>query len=242
VTQISLPYNPQPGGAEDITQINANFAAVLAVVNGDIRNDNVAAAAAIAYSKLNLANAIKNGDVDPAAAIAVSKLAAGADSRKILGMAGGVPTWRDDQLYNKNTSSVGTGAATVETDLLTITLAANDLTVGDFVHIRAAGTMSGVAGSKTVRLYFGSTVLLTSTELAANPGDWSFDALVIVTGASAQKASAMFLDSGGINSLSDYTTPSAAISGAITVKTTGQTTNAGDEITCEMLAAELIPA
>jgi hypothetical protein len=54
LTQISLPFNEVLGGLEDISHVMADFSAILAVVNGDIRNDNANAAAAIAYSKLNL--------------------------------------------------------------------------------------------------------------------------------------------------------------------------------------------
>lgn len=77
MTLVALPYNPQPGDPEDITQITADFAAILAVLNGDIRSDNISPLAAIPYSKLALGSSIVNADVAAAAAIAASKIASG---------------------------------------------------------------------------------------------------------------------------------------------------------------------
>ena len=130
MTQISLPFNEVAGGPEDISHVMADFAAILAVVNGDIRNDNVNASAAIAYSKLNLTNAIKNGDIDPAAAIAVTKLAGGS-AGQVLKSAGAVPTWSKDGSVLRHTTSVGTGALTTEVDIASVTFSANAPAVGD---------------------------------------------------------------------------------------------------------------
>ena len=53
---------------------NADLDTIYAEFNGNIENANIKAAAAIAYSKLNLSAAIVNADIDPAADIAGSKL------------------------------------------------------------------------------------------------------------------------------------------------------------------------
>lgn len=169
MTQISLPFNPQPGDAEDISHIMGDFAAVLAVVNGVIRNDNISASAAIAYPKLNLANAIKDADVDPAAAIVLSKpgqsgaatggipywngsawvpLPIGLD-KQVLKTVVATPTWVKDTSQIVNTNTAGTGAATVETNLLLNTLQAGALAIGDTVRIRAAGTSTSSAGRRS---------------------------------------------------------------------------------------------
>ena len=58
----------------DTTTININGSNQLQVADGAITNAKVNAAAAIAYSKLNLSNSIVNADVASAAAIAYSKL------------------------------------------------------------------------------------------------------------------------------------------------------------------------
>ena len=52
MTLVTLPYNPVEDDAEDVSELMANFTAILAVLNGDIRNDNIASAAAIAASKI----------------------------------------------------------------------------------------------------------------------------------------------------------------------------------------------
>lgn len=58
----------------------------------NIANAQIKAAAAIAYSKLNLTGTIVNADVNASAAIAVSKLAAGS-SGQVIKMVGATPTW-----------------------------------------------------------------------------------------------------------------------------------------------------
>lgn len=54
MTLIALPYSPVDGDPEDISEIMADFNAILAVVNGELHDDNVAADAAIASSKIVL--------------------------------------------------------------------------------------------------------------------------------------------------------------------------------------------
>ena len=161
------------------------------LASSSVDNSKVAAAAAIAYSKLALAGSIVNADIAAAAALAVSKLAAGADSRQFIGMVGGVPTWKNGPALLKNTTPVGTGAATIETDLQTVTISANALAVGDMVRIAAGGPMTGSAGaSKIARLYFGGTEIAVANAGTAT-GHWSGMAHVLVTGASAEEATAL---------------------------------------------------
>jgi len=63
-----ISFDLTPGVDSALNQVNAQ------IVAGSIINTDVNAAAAIAYSKLNLANSIVNTDVNAAAAIAYSKL------------------------------------------------------------------------------------------------------------------------------------------------------------------------
>lgn len=55
MTLVTLPYRTQlaAGQPEDISMVLADMDAILAVVNGDLRNDNIASAAAIVATKLN---------------------------------------------------------------------------------------------------------------------------------------------------------------------------------------------
>jgi hypothetical protein len=55
VTLVTLPYRTQlaAGQSEDIGMVLADFDAILSVVNGDIRNDNISGSAGIAASKIS---------------------------------------------------------------------------------------------------------------------------------------------------------------------------------------------
>ena len=63
-----ITFNLTPGVDSALNQVDAQ------IVAGSIINTDVNAAAAIAYSKLNLANSLVDADVNSAAAIAYSKL------------------------------------------------------------------------------------------------------------------------------------------------------------------------
>ena len=63
-----ISFDLTPGVDSALNQVNAQ------IVAGSIINTDVNAAAAIAYSKLNLANSIVNADINSSAAIAYSKL------------------------------------------------------------------------------------------------------------------------------------------------------------------------
>jgi microcystin-dependent protein len=52
MTLVTLPYRPQPGEIEDISQLMADFDAVLTVLNGGIQADNLAPDANIPPSKV----------------------------------------------------------------------------------------------------------------------------------------------------------------------------------------------
>jgi hypothetical protein len=67
-------FKPVVGTDSDANLIRNAFDAIQTGVNG-IDNNNVAGAAAIAYSKLNLSGSIVNADINAAAAIGIAKLA-----------------------------------------------------------------------------------------------------------------------------------------------------------------------
>src|SRR3954470_5905866 len=50
---VTLPYNPQPGDPEDITQITADLAAIVTAINGNLDTANVSTAAAVAQGATN---------------------------------------------------------------------------------------------------------------------------------------------------------------------------------------------
>jgi microcystin-dependent protein len=71
MTQITLPFRPQPGDLEDVTQIIADLDAIINVVNGGLANDNIA----------------------PAAGVTVDKLAGGVFGTSLITGPGGIPQW-----------------------------------------------------------------------------------------------------------------------------------------------------
>lgn len=52
MTLITLPYNEVEGGPSDISEVMADFDAIVALLNGGLQDDNVAADAALLISKL----------------------------------------------------------------------------------------------------------------------------------------------------------------------------------------------
>ena len=124
-----------------------------------------------------------------------------------------------------------------EDDLISESLPAGTLSVdGDAIRIVAAGTFAANANNKTVKLYFGGTVLVSSGAVAVNNGNWRIEALVIRTGAATQKASASLAcsDPATLAARSGYAAPTETLSGAVTIKVTGEGTADGD-VTAELL-------
>ncbi len=71
---ISLPFTFSAGAVIIASQHNSDFNTIYSEFNGSIDNDNIKAAAGIAYSKLTLTGSIVNADINASAAIVGSKL------------------------------------------------------------------------------------------------------------------------------------------------------------------------
>lgn len=137
-----------------------------------------------------------------------------------------------------STTSAQTGANTTETDLWTYSLPANTLSADNYgVRITAFLKNGATANNKTIRAYFGATVVVSSGAYAGNAHNVKVVVEVFRTAASAQKAIGLLTSQGsGVTAgsapgaASDYTTPAADTTGAITIKITGQngTAAAGD--------------
>lgn len=132
--------------------------------------------------------------------------------------------------------NVGSG----EDNLMTYALAAGLLgTDGWGVEIIAAFACANNANNKTIKLYFGATAIGTygaSTYTALSLGMHAF---VVRTGATAQVAYATYgapITNGYYNTI---TTPAETLSGAITIKATGQATS-DDDIIQKLLLVRLM--
>lgn len=85
----------------------------------------------------------------------------------------------------KDGSSSATGAGTAEQVLKTFSIPANYLAVGNIVRLRAWGSTGANANNKTMKMYFGASVITTPTA-ATNNKNWFLDMTVIVTAAATQ--------------------------------------------------------
>jgi len=137
-----------------------------------------------------------------------------------------------------STGNVGTG----EDDLITFSVPANTLaTNGDRIQFQMAGTFAANANNKTIKIKYGGTTLLDTTALAINGGSWSAEGVVVRTGAATQKAFCAFRTNNVLlTSTSNYTTPAETLSGAVTLKATGEATSNND-ITQEINIVEFYP-
>lgn len=150
------------------------------------------------------------------------------------------------QVLETNVTPVGTGADTTEDNLMTYSLPANTLsTNGMGVRVTALGVGVNTADATTVRAYFGSTLLGTLVLTASQVNSWRAEFEVFRTGAATQ-VTGCTITNGGTAQASQTTanTASATLSGAVTIKLTGQRASSGVANSVQQLymAVELIPA
>lgn len=140
-------------------------------------------------------------------------------------------------------STSGTG----EDDLISYTLPANVLASnGQALRIIVWGTSTGTAGTKTVKVYFGTT----SVTLVAIPvpgggytGEWFAEAVVTRTGAATQLMTGQGIWNETASSFQARTaiaSPGATLSGTVTIKATGECSNGADALTQTGLIVELV--
>lgn len=129
-----------------------------------------------------------------------------------------------------DTTLQGSVGAT-ETDLMTYTLPTDSLSVNNqYIEISGWGKVAANGNNKRIRLYFGSTVLLDTTSVAANNASWYVKAIVVRTSATTQQAIATITsDSNLILEAASSTTPGETMENQIVLKFTG-TGVANDDI------------
>lgn len=122
------------------------------------------------------------------------------------------------------TATVGTG----EDDLMSFSLPANSLLLNQqAIEIIAWGNTGNNANNKQVKLYFGATQLIATGVAAAQARDWELRAVVTRLSATSQQGIAR----GNFNQAtipSDFTAPAETLTGAVTIKVTGEGTDDGD--------------
>ncbi len=136
--------------------------------------------------------------------------------------------------------SSATGAANTDTSedvLFTYALPANTLTSANQVlKIHAWGHCATTGNNKTIKLYFGSEVI-TSGVLTDSNKNWHAELTVIRTGASTQQVLGKMVHD-TVN-ITDYSAAGAETeTGAITIKVSGQSGTAANDILCYAMTVE----
>ena len=128
-----------------------------------------------------------------------------------------------------------------EDTLQTFTLPANALNAdGKAIRIRATFVVANNNNVKTVKLHFGATVIASSgpSDLLQNLVVY-FDVIVVRTGASAQRSTALRVEGTGV--LLIRKTPAEDTTGAIVIKGTGETeTNVSNDVIQESMLVEFL--
>lgn len=137
-------------------------------------------------------------------------------------------------LFRDNSDHALTGT-TNETTLASTSIAAGTIGATGGIYVLVSGTLTGVAGTKTMRLKFGATTLATITDAAGTSSDWYFEAWCYNTSNGAQR---WFINRNGndlLTSSFDYTTSAEDTTQNKTLAVTGQLGAAGDTITQTMM-------
>lgn len=147
---ITIPNTFSAGAVIVASQHNSNFSTIAADYNGNIDNNNIASAAAIAYSKLNLATSIVNADVSASAAIANSKL----NLASITGTINIGTAHQGDIFYDNGTTLTRLTPGTSGQFLQTQGVAANPIWAGGGVSqiFTSSGTFTAPTGITKVYL------------------------------------------------------------------------------------------
>lgn len=127
-----------------------------------------------------------------------------------------------------NTTSVGNVGAG-EDDLMTYSLPANSLAADlDYIHLEMSGTFAATGANKRVRAYFGSTVLIDTTAVPFSSEHWTIESTIVRTSGTTQRAKTNLRTSFATVVTCAYATPGETLSGAVTVKCTGEATSNND--------------
>lgn len=132
-------------------------------------------------------------------------------------------------VLSASTTAVG-NVGTGEDDLITYSVPANTLATNlDYIEFDMFFTFAANANTKRVKIKYGATTLFDTTALVLNAVDGRAQGIIIRTGATTQKAICTFTTSTTLlTQLTDYTTPGETLSGAVTLKATGEATSNND--------------
>ena len=146
----------------------------------------------------------------------------------------GSGTGRAANVGKANANVTAVGNVTVgEDDLITYALPANSLSAnGKAVKIKVWGTTANNVNAKTLKLYFGSQIILTNSLAVSIAGFWYAEAIVVRTGASTQDIFANLNTNTATVAVVDQeiTAGTQTDTAAITIKCTGEGTDTNDVV------------
>jgi hypothetical protein len=144
-------------------------------------------------------------------------------------------TWRQARFQVANSNTTVSTSGIGEDDLQSTVLPLRMMGRTGGIRIKAAGTKTGAAGNKTVKLYFG-TDSFTVLPAANNENDWYVEAEVVTTDSNANRMSWRAWD--GTTITQGYEAFNEDTTAEITVKLTGECANGADTISQTMWSIE----
>lgn len=128
----------------------------------------------------------------------------------------------------QNATAVG-NVGSGEDDLMSASVAASTLgTNGDSLCFSMTFTTAANANNKTIKVKYGATTLWDSTAVAANDQRVRVRGRITRTGAATQIAVVEVMVSGGYTATVVTSSPTETLSGAVTLKATGEATSDND--------------
>lgn len=134
--------------------------------------------------------------------------------------------------------NVGVG----EDDLMTYSIPAGQLaSTGDYIEFKMTFIFATNTNNKQIKVYYGGTNFYASTAQAQNDGSMEIVGTIIRTGATSQRISFHQVNNTTLfPDYEDYTTASETLSGAVTLKATGEATSNNDIIQ-KILTVKYVP-
>lgn len=131
------------------------------------------------------------------------------------------------RLFSFNGPAGNSGAA--ETNLTTYTVDYGTLTKqGSSLLIFASGKTAANANNKTVKVYFGSTVIFNSGAFAGNNISWALQGEVVRNGAAAELTYVKWIGSATLTTAVTTSTATESLASGVTLKITGTGTASDD--------------
>lgn len=129
---------------------------------------------------------------------------------------------------------------TGEDNLISVTLPANWLNCDcKAISVKAWGTTANNGDAKTLKLYFGSAVILTNSLTVSVAGKWTVEAIIVRTAANAQDVFAELRETGNDDSDIEIGTATQTDTADITIKLTGEATSTNDIVNEGLLVRPL---